>query len=380
MDVRSSARTDVGRTREHNEDSYGIGEGEAVARLGHLFVVCDGMGGHASGEVASARAVEIILKDYYADDEHDRAAAVEQAFQHANQRIFAEGRGTMGTTGVAALILGTTLHIANVGDSRAYLVRGDTIRQISRDHSLVADQVEAGLITPEQARHSNIKNVITRALGHQPDLVVDLFEMPLQSGDVVLLCSDGLHGLVNDDELAHAARDADLDRACATLIALANRRGGSDNITALLVRVAAVEPPAQQTSDTVPLHEQITEPLPVAETAPSGGDTSPAIEAAAPAPATAPAPPTERPLTRLGALLSVLLLVVLVSALLIAQFRPELLPFAAPQATAPTLPPTALPTAQPAVIGSPAAPTIMTTAMPTAPVAPTGSPMPTPQG
>jgi protein phosphatase len=267
-----------------------------------------------------------------------------------------------------------------VGDSRAYLVRGDTIRQISRDHSLVADQVEAGLITPEQARHSNIKNVITRALGHQPDLVVDLFEMPLQSGDVVLLCSDGLHGLVNDDELAHAARDADLDRACATLIALANRRGGSDNITALLVRVAAVEPPAQQTSDTVPLHEQITEPLPVAETAPSGGDTSPAIEAAAPAPATAPAPPTERPLTRLGALLSVLLLVVLVSALLIAQFRPELLPFAAPQATAPTLPPTALPTAQPAVIGSPAAPTIMTTAMPTAPVAPTGSPMPTPQG
>ncbi len=374
MDVRSSARTDVGRTREHNEDCYGIGEGDAVAQLGQLFIVCDGMGGHASGEVASARAVEIILNDYYADDASDRAAAVEQAFQHANQRIFTEGRGTMGTTGVAALLLGTTLHIANVGDSRAYFVRGGGIQQISRDHSLVADQVEAGLITPEQARHSSIKNVITRALGHQPDLMVDLFEMPLHVGDVVLLCSDGLHGLVEDNELAQAASDDDLDRACDTLIALANRRGGSDNITVLLARVEALDASAQQTSDTVPLHEQITAPLPLGDTAAPADDVPRAVESAAPAPSASPALSTERPLSRLGALLSVLLLVVLVSTLLIAQFRPELLPFAAPQATAPSVLPTTQPTTQPVVISSPAAPT----AMPTAPAAPTGTPLPTP--
>lgn len=376
MDVRSSARTDVGRTREHNEDSYGMGEGEAVARLGRLFVVCDGMGGHASGEVASARAVEIILHDYYADDAGDRAAAVERAFQHANQQIFTEGRGTMGTTGVAALLLDATLHVANVGDSRAYLVRAGAIQQISRDHSLVADQVEAGLITTEQARHSNIKNVITRALGHQPDLVVDLFEMPLQAGDVVLLCSDGLHGLVDDDELAHAASDDDLERACDTLIALANRRGGTDNITVLLARVEALDQAAAQTGDTAPLHEQITEPLPVADTAAPAGDATPAGESSAPADSSAP--PTERPLTRLGALLSVLLLVVLVSTLLIAQFRPELLPFAAPQATMPSVLPSAQPTMQPVVVGSPAAPTAMPTVLPTESAAPTGTPLPTP--
>ena len=169
MHVRFSARTHQGMRREINQDAYGSGHpGEAT-----LLVVCDGMGGHAAGEVASRLGVETIVAGVGQEQPPDEA--LRAAFEAANARIYAEGSGSMGTTGVAALFTQNILHVANVGDSRAYLVREDAIVQISRDHSFVSDQVAAGLMTEEQARASSVRNIITRALGHSPEVEVDLF-------------------------------------------------------------------------------------------------------------------------------------------------------------------------------------------------------------
>jgi serine/threonine protein phosphatase PrpC len=231
MKLRQSARTDVGKTRDHNEDTFGIGEGEPVEQMGELLVVCDGMGGHAAGEVASQIAVETILAVYYGDSGENRPQALEQAFEQANAQIYARGQGSMGTTGVAALLHHDALHIANVGDSRAYLVRDGEIRQVSRDHSFVSDQVAAGLITADQARLSPHRNVITRALGYQPEVLVDLFRLPLQIGDIIVLSSDGMHGLILDQEILETVTTMPPDQAVERLIDLANSRGGTDNIT-----------------------------------------------------------------------------------------------------------------------------------------------------
>ena len=131
MKLRHSADTDVGKTRDHNEDSFGVGAPDQADRLGDLLVVCDGMGGHAAGEVASKIGVETILAIYYGESSEDRAHVLEQAFEQANEQIFARGNGSMGTTGVAALLLHDALHIANVGDSRAYLMCPDGIWQVT---------------------------------------------------------------------------------------------------------------------------------------------------------------------------------------------------------------------------------------------------------
>ncbi len=361
MNVRHSARTDVGRTRDHNEDSYAIGAGDQTERLGALLVVCDGMGGHAAGEVASRVAVETIVADYYADSAEERPLALEQAFDHANEQIFASGQGSMGTTGVAALLHHDALHIANVGDSRAYLIRDGEIRQVTRDHSFVSDQVAAGLITSEQARSSPHRNVITRALGYQPEVSVDLFRLPLQVGDLILLCSDGLHGLVSDDEIAEIASTYPPDEAVDRLIDLANERGGPDNITVVIARVDALDWNAQLVTedDLVDEHEQLTAelPVPAPEAAP---DTPPAAEpASAPAPTRA-GPPIERRLTLLGGLLATLLLIMLLFASWFVLNMP-----------AGGLTPTAPPSGAPTVVGSPmpeatSAPALAGTASPSA--------------
>ncbi len=241
MKLRHSARTDVGRTRDHNEDNFGVGEGADIETLGYLFVVCDGMGGHAAGEVASSIGVERIISSYYETPGEDRSMILEQAFERANLWIHDEGRGSMGTTGVAALIYHDLLYVANVGDSRAYLLRDGELHQVSRDHSLVSDQVAAGLITPEQARSIHYRNVITRALGYQPEVNVDVFRWQLHVGDIIALSSDGLHGLIEDAELAEILSAQPIAAAVDTLIQLANERGGTDNITVVLVAVDALD-------------------------------------------------------------------------------------------------------------------------------------------
>lgn len=239
MHLRHAARTDVGKTRDHNEDSYGVEAGGEHAADGALFVICDGMGGYASGEVASDLAVKTILARFYAlVGQHGPEAALRTAFNDANTTVFGEGGGKMGTTSVAALFRGDAVILANVGDCRAYLVRDGMLRQLTRDHSFVAEQVAAGMLTEEQARESSYRHIITRAIGHRPDIEVDLFREPVLQDDIVVLCSDGLHGQVEPEEIALAFTKVSLDDACRALIKLANDRGGPDNITVVAINVA----------------------------------------------------------------------------------------------------------------------------------------------
>jgi serine/threonine protein phosphatase PrpC len=283
MRVRFSARTHVGMRREVNQDSYGSGQPDGAT----LLVICDGMGGHAAGEVASQLGVETIIATFNPGEAPDQA--LRDAFTAANERIYREGQGNMGTTGVAALFLQNAVHIANVGDSRAYMVREGQITQISRDHSFVSDQVEAGLMTPEQARASNIRNIITRALGHTSEVEVDVFTVGLLPGDTVLLSSDGMHGLITDDEIAELASMLTLDDAAQRLIDTANERGGHDNITVVIAQVDEID-------------QEAATPL-AAETPTTPLGATPA--------ARTPAASPERPLSRLGALLATLTLLLL---------------------------------------------------------------------
>ncbi|HMQ35051.1 MAG TPA: protein phosphatase 2C domain-containing protein, partial [Chloroflexaceae bacterium] len=260
MRVRFSARTHVGMRREVNQDAYdGRQLGQAT-----LLVVCDGMGGHAAGEVASQLGVETIIASF--SDAAPPDDALRHAFVAANERIYSEGHGSMGTTGVAALFLRNSLHVANVGDSRAYLVREGQIRQISHDHSFVSDQVAAGLMTPEQARASHVRNIITRALGHSPEVEVDLFAVELLAGDTVVLSSDGMHGLVADDEIAEVAGMLPPDEAVQRLVDLSNERGGTDNITVVIAQVDELDAAGEDPGATRVLRADpsgaITEPLP----------------------------------------------------------------------------------------------------------------------
>lgn len=309
MRVRYSARTDVGQRREVNQDAYGSAEIDQ----GTLLVVCDGMGGHLAGEVASRLAVETIITSFRANN--DPAEGLRQALISANQRVYQEGRGTMGTTAVAAFFWHNTLYVANVGDSRAYLVREGLIRQLTNDHSLIGDQVAAGLLTPEQARTSTIRNIITRAIGHQSHVEVDIFREPLLPGDTVVLSTDGMHGLLTDEEIAAIASMHPLDVASRRLVDEANARGGPDNITVVIAQVDGLEPIGYDTPA-----ETVTSP------------SAPIL------------PPMACPLSQTGLITSILILVLLVglAASLLVTNEPSLPPLLSSPtlAATATLPPT----------------------------------------
>ncbi len=293
MRVRFSARTHVGMRREVNQDAYLTRALDPAT----LLVVCDGMGGHAAGEVASRLAVETIANEL--NLAHPPEVALRDVLTAANERVYSEGYGTMGTTGVIALLLNNLLHVANVGDSRAYFIREGQISQISQDHSFVSEQVAAGLMTPEQARASQIRNIITRALGHTETVEVDLFRVDLHAGDTVLLCSDGLHGLVSDVEIAETASMLPPEEAVSRLVDLANDRGGIDNITVVIAQVDELEALATTT--------------PLATTQPLPPQTLPALTLPM-QPIPPPAQPprsAERPLSRLGLSLAGLTVLVL---------------------------------------------------------------------
>ena len=405
MKLRHSARTDVGRTRDHNEDDFGVGEGAGVEQYGELLIVCDGMGGHAAGEVASRLGVETILSTYYSDASPDRVDVLRRAFERANARIHAEGRGAMGTTGVAALFYQGMLHVANVGDSRAYLIRNDEICQVSRDHSLVGEQVAAGVITADQARSSYYRNVITRALGYQSEVQVDLFHLPLQAGDMVVLCSDGLHGLVGDEEISEIVRSMPLADAVDRLIDLANERGGTDNITAIVAQVDELD--ALPAGIDHPRTERTTAELPVTVTgatvefpATAQLPAEPATERILPQPATPPpaapqpAPPSQREsvprrMNWLGATLATALFAGLVAVTLFVTYPSVLAPgpanlapaepqptTAATQAPPTNVPPTDIPTLQPPTQNPAAVPATPATPSPSATQPATVTPSP----
>jgi protein phosphatase len=383
MKVHYGALTDVGRQRQVNQDYWGASEPDAHHQS-QLLVVCDGMGGHSAGDVASRLGVDTILQLYADAEELDAPALLDASISQANTQIYEKGQGLMGTTCVAALVVEDTLYIANVGDSRAYMVRESQIEQISRDHSFVEEQVEAGVMTPEQARQSGYRNMITRALGHKPDVQVDIFTRQVQPDDVVLLCSDGLHNMVDSPELAEAVSSMAPEEAVHYLIDLANDRGGSDNITAVVVRLKADDASGDDPNAVAP-----TRPLsPATRPAP---DTVPAV--AAPASATTPAPntmpaeaaPPAAP-ARSNRPVAAVVLVVVVLLLVIGWYGANasgLLPatlIEAPTTTATsTVTPTATPTVTPTAPAT-ATPTPTTTAMPDVPVSgpPTDTPVTTP--
>jgi protein phosphatase len=226
------AVTDVGRERSGNEDRFLVDEDR------HLYAVADGMGGHRAGEVASATAIETLQDAYRA------GRALDEAMEEANSAVFAkassnaEMRG-MGTTLTAvALVDDRTALLGHVGDSRAYLMRDGDVTQVTDDHSLVEQLVREGRLSPEEAARHPQRAIITRALGVDPDVEVDTYRIDLRPGDRILLCSDGLTNMVDDRTIAGLLRrQRDPQQAAKALVDAANRAGGDDNITCVVVDV-----------------------------------------------------------------------------------------------------------------------------------------------
>jgi protein phosphatase len=248
--IRTIGQSDVGRKREHNEDAF-----HCEDALG-LCVVADGVGGHAKGEVASAEAVDQVfafvrqgreaIEAFKARPKPETQKPVrrllESAVQSACYMVFGmaemdPSQKGMSTTISALLVVGEHAVIAQVGDSRVYRVRDGSSSQLTEDHTLVNYKLKKGLITEAEARTMKGKNVITRAVGHKDYVEVDVLETDVRAGDLFLLCSDGLHGYLKDGEVERTLGEGPLDDAPARFIALANDRGGKDNITAVLVHV-----------------------------------------------------------------------------------------------------------------------------------------------
>ncbi len=248
LPLNAGLQTDVGRKRSINEDSMlsVIPEDPRILlKKGALFIVADGLGGHTKGEVASRMTVDAVRNVYYQEKQSsDIASLLLQAVQRANEVIYHQidvedktSFGAMGSTCTAAVLHNNVAYIANVGDSRAYIVHQGQAQQISQDHSWVAEQVRAGRLAQEQARGHARGNIITRCLGTHPDVEVDIFVEPVQDGDVLVLCSDGLSNLVSDEELSTFVEQYEPQESVGQLVACANDRGGIDNITAVVVRV-----------------------------------------------------------------------------------------------------------------------------------------------
>jgi len=248
LTTQAAGKTDIGVVRKNNEDNFGFD-----TRLG-IFVVCDGMGGAAAGEVASKIAVDTVL-GYFAKGDKARGEEVlgreitevspmanelNKAVQLANRAIRAaaaqEGHSGMGCTLVAARIEENLFSIAHVGDSRIYLIRGGAIQQLTTDHSLVMEQVRRGMITLEEAEHFEMQNVIVRALGSEDTVEPDLADLSLEEGDTLLLCSDGLSRYVKEGPIMEMIAGKNLEEACDALIEAAKKGGSDDNITCLLIR------------------------------------------------------------------------------------------------------------------------------------------------
>jgi serine/threonine protein phosphatase PrpC len=238
--------SDTGRQRLHNEDSVASvvpKTAQLLARKGALLVIADGMGGHAAGEVASQMAVEAVCKEYYEDEDEDVQASLSYAIKYANSVIYRHSMehsqyGGMGTTCVVAVVYDKTAFFANVGDSRAYLIHDDQIKQVSQDHSWVAEQIRAGNLSEEQAHEHIMRHMVTRSLGAEDDVPVDLFSEALAEGDTLLLCSDGLSGQISEEEMLATIKHSSLQESAYRLATLANEHGGIDNVTVILARVS----------------------------------------------------------------------------------------------------------------------------------------------
>lgn len=235
-------QTDVGLKRNSNQD-FVYASDQKIGRLPSLLIVADGMGGHAAGDLASRVCVETAVSSIEGSGQTETIPILAEAVQKANRAVLKKAAekpeyAGMGTTIVAAVIDGNTLYVANVGDSRLYLIDDDRIDQITLDHSLVAEMVRSGRISPEQMRNHPEKNIITRAVGGEENVEVDFFDVGLHKGDVVLLCSDGLTNMVEDEQIFRIVRrEKTLRDAGQKLISAANSAGGRDNISVVLARL-----------------------------------------------------------------------------------------------------------------------------------------------
>jgi serine/threonine protein phosphatase PrpC len=301
ISVTSAARTDVGRERDENQDAWG-----SVANADQdVFIVCDGLGGYRGGATASKLAVEVIKQGFQAPAD-DIRTALQDVLVAANKHIFESANAEaqlhkMATTAVVIVVDRTTMtaHLAHVGDSRAYLIRGKLVKQITRDHTMVQRLVDEGVLEPEAAKNHPHSNVISRSVGGSALVEVEHGEtIALQNGDQLILCSDGLHGLVEPIEIAEVAADLNASDAVGSLVDIANSRGGHDNITALVVQCGErdarsdayrFEPPA-------PVRRAERQPLTLAKAVPSNvGAASTHPDSTAPPQAAEQNPMTAQP-------------------------------------------------------------------------------------
>lgn len=243
--MKTFSKTDIGMVREVNQD-YVFATEAPIGNLPNLLVVADGMGGHRAGEYASRLAVEVLKEELAASTEDGPEAMMRNAITHANERVLEAARqdvklSGMGTTLVAATVIERTLYFANVGDSRLYLLNDD-IKQLSKDHSLVQEMVRLGGINQEEAKYHPDKNIITRAIGAKDEVEIDFFEYRLKKGDVILMCTDGLSNMVEDEEILHIVKcSRDVVEAVEQLIERAKDNGGNDNIGVIVAQPFADE-------------------------------------------------------------------------------------------------------------------------------------------
>lgn len=243
--VRAVLRTDVGRVRAENQDFGAMSTREEERRDGHpggrLLIVADGMGGHRGGATASRVATETVKAQYLGSETDDVAVALKDALMRANARVYAEAQSNpdlrgMGTTTSALVVRGEEAWFAHVGDSRIYLVRNDAIRQLTEDHSLVASMVREGLLTAQEAENHPRRNVLQRSIGVAEDVEIDVSgPLKIEIGDTFIICSDGLHGVVKEDELREIARQT-IEVAADEFIRRALERGAPDNVTVIVAR------------------------------------------------------------------------------------------------------------------------------------------------
>lgn len=242
--MRAYAKTDVGSKRAVNQDYMYCSE-NSVGSFRNLFIVADGMGGHKAGDYASKLCVEQMVQSIEKSEHKTPVSLFEEAVDAANGAVYSESQEHeeyegMGTTLVACTMQEDTLYVANIGDSRLYLLRDDDIMQITEDHSLVEEMVKQGNITESEARVHPQKNIITRAVGIDQSVQADFFEVEIYPDDIIMLCSDGLSNMIEDEDMEYIVKHSEsLQDAGETLVARANENGGSDNITVVLAKVSA---------------------------------------------------------------------------------------------------------------------------------------------
>jgi serine/threonine protein phosphatase PrpC len=238
--MKTFSMTHIGQRREMNQDYMYTSE-TAVGNLPNLFLVADGMGGHAAGEYASRFTVEKLVEKIKESSQTEPVALMKEAVEQVNAMLLAEAnadraKAGMGTTIVAATVIGERLYAANVGDSRLYVINEESITQITRDHSLVEEMVRLGEMNKEDAKDHPDKNIITRAIGVMPEVAPDFFETSLKDQDMILMCSDGLTNMINDIDIKKIVLgQRDIVEKAEKLVETANQNGGRDNITVVLV-------------------------------------------------------------------------------------------------------------------------------------------------